>query len=72
MMVRYIDDQKYRSGVEPICQALSFALSTYHAHRARSQDPARRRARAMRDAALSAQIRRVWEENFGVYGARKV
>ena len=34
--------------------------------------PARLSARAQRDAALKIEIRRVFEENFGVYGVRKV
>ena len=34
--------------------------------------PARLPARAQRDAALMAEIRRVFEENFQVYGVRKV
>ena len=59
-------------GVEPICRVLPIAPSTYHAHVARRTDPARASARARRDAVLSAAIRRVWEENFRVYGVRKV
>ena len=72
MMVAYIDDHKDRFGVEPICAVLPIAPSTYYAHRARSRDPSCRSARAIRDAALRPQIQRVFEENFGVYGARKV
>ena len=34
--------------------------------------PAKAPARARRDAALRAEIRRVFEENFRVYGVRKV
>ena len=37
-----------------------------------SHSPARLSARAKRDAALKIEIRRVFEENFGVYGVRKV
>jgi len=43
------------------------APSTYYAARARPPS-----ARAVRDAALLPQIRRVHRENYGVYGARKV
>ena len=71
-MVSYIDQYRDRFGVEPICAALPIAPSTYYAHRARARDPACRGPRARRDAALSVQIQRVFEENFGVYGARKV
>jgi putative transposase len=40
--------------------------------RARRADPAKAPPRERRDAALSRQIRPVFEENFGVYGVRKV
>jgi len=39
---------------------------------ARRRDPAKRSSRAGRDAALSREIRGVFDENFGVYGVRKV
>jgi putative transposase len=54
-------------GVEPICEVLQFAPSTYHA--AKNRPPS---ARAMRDEELLIEIRRVWKENYEVYGARKV
>ena len=50
---------------------LPIALSTYHAHVARRIDPARLARRAKRDLVL-AEIRRVFEANFRVYGVRKV
>ena len=71
-MVGYIEEYRERFGVEPICAVLPIAPSTYYAHRARARDPGRRGPRARRDEALSGEIRRVFEENFGVYGARKV
>ena len=66
-MNRYIDAHRERFGVEPICQALQVAPSTYYA--ARSRAPS---ARACRDAALRPEITRVHRENFGVYGTRKI
>lgn len=51
---------------------LPIAPSTYHAHAARRADPSRLPARAKRDAALMAEIRRVHAANFGVYRVRKV
>src|SRR5690606_37110016 len=45
---------------------------TYYAHAARKADPALRSRRAKRDDALMPEIRRVWDENFAVYGVRKV
>ena len=71
-MVRYIDDHKDRYGVEPICRTLPIAPSTYYEEKARERDPDRRPARYHRDEALKPEITRVWNENFQVYGARKV
>ena len=71
-MVRFIDTHRERFGVEPICRVLPIAPSTYHELKAREADPARRPARARRDESLQGEIRRVWQENFAVYGVRKV
>ena len=71
-MIAFIDDHRDAYGVEPICRVLPIAPSTYHAHVARRADPSKASARARREAALRPEIRRVWEENFGVYGVRKV
>ena len=71
-MIAFIDDHRRAYGVEPICRVLPIAPSTYHAHAARRADPARLAARARRDLVLAADVRRVFEANFGVYGVRKV
>jgi transposase InsO family protein len=71
-MVTYIDDYKDRFGVEPICAVLPIAPSTYYVHKAKHRDPERRSKRAQRDDALKPEIQRVWEENYRVYGVRKV
>ena len=71
-MIAFIDDHRAVYGVEPICKVLPIAPSTYHAHAACRADPKRASARARSDAALSREIRRVWDENFQVYGVRKV
>ena len=71
-MVSFIDEHRDEYGVEPICGVLPIAPSTYYEHRARRRSPEKRPARAKRDEELRAEIRRVWEENFGVYGAEKV
>ena len=71
-MIAFIDDHRHVYGVEPICRVLPIAPSTYHAHAARRADPGRAPARARRDAVLGEHIRRVFEENFRVYGVRKV
>lgn len=71
-MTAFIDEHREVYGVEPICRVLPIAPSTYHEHAARKANPDRRPARERRDAELSQEIRRVFAENFGVYGVRKV
>jgi putative transposase len=71
-MIAFIDTHRGTFGVEPICRLLPIAPSTYHEHAARRADPSRLPARAKQDAELCAQIRRVWDEHFQVYGVRKV
>jgi putative transposase len=71
-MVAFIDDHRATYGVEPICAVLPIAPATYYAHKARAQEPDKRSARAKRDEVLRADIRRVYDENFAVYGAEKV
>jgi transposase InsO family protein len=68
----FIDDHRAAYGVEPICRELPIVPSTYHAHAARRADPAKSPPQVRRDAVLCSEIRRVWSENFGVYGVRKV
>jgi putative transposase len=70
--VKYIDEHKFRFGVEPICRVLTehghqIAPSTYYDAKARPVP-----GRVARDEQLLGQIRRVHEDNYGVYGARKV
>ncbi len=71
-MATYIDENKDRFGVEPICNVLPIAPSTYYEHKAKQRDPTRRSDREKRDEELRPEIERVWQENFKVYGARKV
>ena len=71
-MVKYIDDRRDVYGVEPICKVLPIAPSTYYEAKAREDDYLRVPARLRYDDILRVEIRRVWEENFEVYGARKV
>jgi putative transposase len=71
-MVAFIDDHREEHGVEPICEVLPIAPSTYYAHKAAEADPDLRSHRAKRDEYLKGEIRRVWEENLQVYGVRKV
>ena len=71
-MIAFIDEHRARHGVEPICRVLPIAPSTYHAHAARRADPGKLPARTRRDITLKTEIRRVYDENFRVYGVRKV
>ena len=71
-MIAFIDDHREAYGVEPICKVLPIAPSTYHAHIAQRIDASKRSARAQRDAELKIEVQRVFAENFGVYGVRKV
>jgi putative transposase len=71
-MIAFIDAHRAVYGVEPICRMLPIAPSTYHAHVARRTDPDRLPPRVKRDARLRPEIHRVWEENFQVYGVRKL
>jgi len=71
-MISFVDAYRDQHGVEPICKVLPIAPSTYHAHVARRDKPETAPPRIKRDAALSVEIRRVFDENFQVYGVRKV
>lgn len=59
-------------GVEPICTVLrsagvQVAPSTYYANKARAPS-----ARARRDAVMGPVLEQLWEDNYRVYGARKL
>ena len=71
-MVGFVEENRQQYGVEPICAVLPIAPATYYEHRARRRDPDKRPARAKRDEQLMPEIRRVWDENFKVYGVEKV
>jgi putative transposase len=71
-MIAFIDEHRAVYGVEPICRVLPIAPSTYYAHVGRRNDPARLAARARRDLILIGKIKRIWDDNFKVYGVRKL
>ena len=71
-MIAFIDANRDEYGVEPICEVLPIAPSTYHAHKVRERAPETAPPRVQRDEALKPEIQRVFDENFGVYGVRKV
>jgi putative transposase len=71
-MLAFIDAHRDQYGVESICKLLPIAPSTYYEHKARQSDPKRIPKRLQRDAELRGSVRRIWEENFRAYGARKI
>jgi transposase InsO family protein len=56
-----------RLGVEPICETLQVAPSTYYAARDRPLSE-----RAKRDRVLIPRLTEIWEANYSVYGSRKL
>jgi len=71
-MVAFIDEHRGAYGVESICTLLPIAPATYYDHKSKQRDPSRRCVRAIRDERLKVEIARVWNDNFHVYGVRKV
>lgn len=67
-MTRFIDEHRQTYGVGSICKILPIAPSVYYAAVARQKNPC---LRSQKDKELSDEIRRVWNDNFCVYGARK-
>jgi putative transposase len=72
MIVDYIDSSRGRFGVEPICAVLAeagiqVAPSTYYARSKGWLTEAE-----FADAYLANELRSLWQDNWGVYGARKL
>ena len=67
MTVAFIDCHRGRWPVQTICRVLEFSERTYYARKNRPPS-----ARSRKDAIASARIRRVWEDNYRVYGAERV
>lgn len=61
-----------RHGVGPVCHELDIAPSTYYRHQNHRQHPEKRSQRSLRDDLLKLEIQRVYDENYSVYGVRKV
>jgi putative transposase len=66
-MTKYIDEHRDTFGVEPICQTLAIAPSSYYA--AKTRAPSKR---SLEDVRMKTEIDRVHDDNFAVYGVRKV
>jgi transposase InsO family protein len=71
-MVAFIDSHRWEYGVEPICEVLPIAPSTYYEHKALQREPERRSARAKRDDELRTMIQQTWDENEDAYGVLKM
>ena len=63
----FVDEYRDEFGVEPICRVVQLAPSTYWS--AKRRPPS---SRSIRDEGLKVEICRVYDENFGVYGAAKI
>lgn len=59
-------------GVGPVCRELDIAPSTYYWHQQRQLHPEKCSQREKCDAQIIQEIKRVYGENYSVYGARKV
>jgi putative transposase len=66
-MVKFIDENRDDFGVEPICETLQVASSTYYAAKKRPLS-----ARAIRDAVMMPILLALWISNRKVYGAHKL
>ena len=70
-MIGFIDDQRFVYGVESICRVQPVAPSKYYHQLACRADPSKASARCLRDTKLRPEIKRVWDENYQVYGVRE-
>ena len=68
-MASFIDANRNELGVEPICDALQVAPSTYDALKRREQAPSER---SRRDAVMIQVLLSLWIANRKVYGAHKL
>ena len=72
-MVSFIDDHRGEDGVEPICAVVADCPVDVLRVQGPRGGSFRLRPRARRDGLkLSGEIQRVYDENFRVYGVRKV
>lgn len=72
VMVEFIDEHRGTHGVESICKYLPIAPSTYYHAVACRERPEKRSRREKSDEHLCEKIHSVWDQNYRVYGYRKV
>jgi transposase InsO family protein len=65
--IGFIDAHRHQWPVSVMCAVLEFAERTYYAAKRRGPSP-----RSTRDQAHQVKIRWVWENNYRVYGARRI
>jgi transposase InsO family protein len=65
--VAFVDAHRDRWPVAAMCRAIGLSERTYHARKRRPLSP-----RAVRDEELKPVIRKVFEDNYSCYGARRV
>jgi transposase InsO family protein len=63
----FIEEQRGRFGVEPICRTLDVSASAYY-----ERATGRRSARAVEDERLLSRIRELHKKNFEAYGSRRM
>jgi putative transposase len=63
----FVDEERRRFGVEPICEALDVSVSAYYERRS-----GRRSARAVEDERLLGRIRELHAANYYAYGYRRM
>ena len=71
-MIAFVDEHRGEFGVEPVCETIEIAPSTYYETKRQQWEPQRRSARRRRDEVLEVEVQRVFDDNLGVYGVRKV
>ena len=71
-MISFVDAYRDKHGVEPICRVLEIAPSNYYEQVRRRDSPETAPPRVQADIKLMIDIQRVFDENFQVYGVRKV
>ena len=71
-MVDFIHNNKALYGVDAICKILPIAASTYYRTLYLAEYPEHRAKRDLHDLHHTEQIKRIWKDSLGRYGARKV
>ena len=71
-MVKFIDDEKKKYGVESICRILPIASSTYYRIKDEQENLEKQSHRKQSDKHFMGQIKQIWQDSGCRYGIRKV